>query len=152
MENLFAERKEIINLNDFLFKVKKMCTREELNSLIRELLYHIEKVAVLSAKIQYEEEVKSFKPVEYLSCSDKTNNDIKSNAVNTRLKQLMRFHMAYLRYFVFSLDQYTEIIIPLSPSSLSLFITNIVSEIFPQPILYHTSRTILEFLQVHFIS
>lgn len=125
-----------------------MCTREELNNLIRELLYHIEKVAVLSAKIQYDEEAKSFKPVEYLSCSDKTNSEMKNSAVNSRLKQLERFHTAYLRYFVFSMDQFTEIITPLSPSSLSLFITNIVSEIVPQPILHHTTRTILEFLQV----
>lgn len=125
-----------------------MCTREELNSLISELLRHIDEVAVLSAKIQYEEESKLIKPIEYLTCCDQTNNDIKNRMVNTRLNQLIRFHVAYLRYFVFSMDPYAEIIVPLSPSSLSLFITNIVSEIVPQPIVHHTSRTIMEFLQV----
>lgn len=128
-----------------------MCTREELNNLIRELLKHIEKVAVLSAQIQYDEELKSKKPVEYLTCSDKTNNAMRDSSNNARLNQLVRFHVAYLRYFVFSIDRFTEIIIPLSPSSLSLFMTNIVSDFLPQPIIQHTSRTILEFLQVCFM-
>lgn len=128
-----------------------MCTREELNSLIRELLRHIEQVALLGAKIQFDEELKLNKPVEYLTCSDKTKNYVRNNAQNARFKQVARFHMAYLKYFVFALDPYAEIIVPLSSSSLALFITNIMSKMAPssqQMPFHHTSKTIIEFLQV----
>lgn len=128
-----------------------MCTREELNSLIRELLRHIEQVALLGAKIQFDEESKLNKPAEYLTCSDHTKNYVRNNAENARFKQVARFHMAYLKYFVFASDPYAEIIVPLSSSSLSLFITNIMSKMAssPQQIPFrHTSKTIIEFLQV----
>lgn len=122
-----------------------MCSREELNDLIHELLYHIEKVGTFSAQIQFENELKS---VEYLTCCAQTNTDMKTEMTNTRLKQLIRFHVAYMRYFVFAFDPYAEIFVPLSSSSLTLFITNIVSKTMPEHAMVHTSRSILEFLQV----
>lgn len=128
-----------------------MCTRAELNSLVRELLRHIEQVALLSAKIQFDEELKSNKPAEYLTCSDHTKNYVRNNAQNARFKQVTRFHMAYLKYFVFAADPYAEFIMPLSSSSLALFITNIMTKMATstqQIPLRHTSKTIIEFLQV----
>lgn len=128
-----------------------MCTREELNILIRELLHHVEQVAIWSAKIQFNEENKSFKSMEYLTCCDKTNNDMRNILANKRFKQIARFHSAYLKYFIFALDPYADIIIPLSSSSLALFITNMVSKMMPQQesnTIHHTSKTIIEFLQV----
>lgn len=128
-----------------------MCTREELKSLILELLRHIEQVALLSAKIQFDEEIKMSKSPEYLTCSDNTNNYVRNNAQNARFKQLARFHVAYMKYYVFASDPYAEIVVPLSSSSLALFITNIMSKMAPspQPMPFnHTSKTIVEFLQV----
>lgn len=126
-----------------------MCTREELNSLIRELLRHVEQVALLGAKIQFDEEMKLIKPTEsYLTCSDNTKNYVKNNAQNARFKQVVRFHVAYLKYFVFAADPFAEIIVPLSASSLTLFMTNILSKSSHQIPFQHTSKTIIEFLQV----
>lgn len=126
-----------------------MCTREELNVLIRELLRHVEKVALIGAKIQFKEENKSYKSQEYLTCSEGSNNYRKNNFANNRFKDILRFHLAYMKYFVFAMDPYAEVIVPISSSSLALFITNIISKVLPdQPIVYQTSKTIIEFLQV----
>lgn len=129
-----------------------MCTRQELNWLIRELLHHIEEVALLSAKIQFDEELKLTKPTDYFANVDSTQNQMQSNANNARFERVVRFHMAYMKYYVFGLDPYAEIIVPLPSTSLALFITNITSRMtspsqkFPTR---HTSRTIIEFLQVN---
>lgn len=122
-----------------------MCSREELNHLISQLLYHVDRAAVLGAKIQYKKE-QSLK-----KANAKTVKQPRTITANKRLKQLVRFHSAYFKYLIFALDPYTEIIVPLSTSSpLTLFITNILTNMFPQyrPYFPHTSRTIVEFLQV----
>lgn len=69
-----------------------------------------------------------------------------------RFAEILRFQKAYLRYFVFVNDQYTELIVPLSMSSLSMFISNIISQTPkpPTPPIFQTSRTIIEFLQVNY--
>lgn len=117
--------------------------------LIRELLRHVEKVAILGAKIQFKDENKSYKSQEYLTCCDVSNNYRKNSLANTRYRDILRFHMAYMKYFVFAMDPYAEVIVPISSSSLTLFITNIISKVLPdQPIVHQTSKTIIEFLQV----
>lgn len=129
-----------------------MCTREEINDLISELLYHVERVAVRGAEIQYEQEVQSTRNVNHSTCKDSGNK--KCSAVRKkRLRQLVRFHSAYYKYLIFALDPYAEIIVPLTSSPLALFITNIISKTlpyqqYPQYMQHHTSRTIVEFLQV----
>lgn len=128
-----------------------MCTTNELRSLIRELLHHIEQVALLSAKIQFKDENKQQKPNEYITCCEKTNNYRNNSILNTRFNQLFRFHSAYMKYFVFALDPYAEVIVPLTSSPLTLFITNILAKVSPQrqtASTHQTSKSIIEFLQV----
>lgn len=124
-----------------------MCSREELKQLLHELLYRLDQVAYLGARTQFKDECNSLSSQTYLEYHGKcqfTNGNI-------RFESILRFQKAYIRYFVFSSDPYTEFIVPLTSSSLALFITNILSrdgngqtELPP----YHTSRTIIEFLQV----
>lgn len=125
-----------------------MCTREEINLLIRELLYHVEQVAISAARIEFNNEIKT-NNIEYAAYGEKTNIE-RNEKAKKRYDQLVRFHSAYMQYFTFALDPFAEIIIPLTSSSLSLFITNIVSRMMPQQAqtMPHTSRTIVEFLQV----
>lgn len=118
-----------------------MGSRDEYNTLMRELLRHIEQVAILGANIQFKEEIEVDKPIEYLTCCEKTKNYLRNNVQSARYKQIVRFHSAYMKYFVFASDPYAEIVIPLSPSSLSLFIWK------HQFTFQHTSKTIIEFLQ-----
>lgn len=128
-----------------------MCTREELNNLVRELLHFVDQVALLSAKIQFNQELNSFKTVGYLSCSEKSNDEIAKSMSRTRLKTLERFHTVYMRYMVFAMDPFADILVHVSSSSLALFITNITSKMVAhqqQKKTMHSSRTIVEFLLV----
>lgn len=105
-----------------------MCTREEIKFLVKELLRRIDQVALLGARVQFNEE-----------CD--TQN---------RFAEILRFQKAYLRYFVFANDPYTELVVPITISSLALFIANITSQNPSSPPIAQTSRTIIEFLQVIF--
>lgn len=126
-----------------------MCSSTELKFLLHELLRRVDQVALLSARAQFNEECDSKK---YLTSSyQAVSNAITPAATaNKRFGEILRFQKAYLRYFVFSNDPCTEIVVPLSISSLSLFITSVISRIpnrFPvSPA--QTSRTIVTFLQV----
>lgn len=122
-----------------------MFSREEINYLISQLLYHVDRAAVIGANLHYEQE-QTMK-----LASKKVVKRRRVTTTNKKLKQLVRFHSAYFKYLIFALDPHTEISVPLSKSSpLTLFITNIMSKTFPtyRPYFSHTSRTIVEFLQV----
>lgn len=122
-----------------------MCSREELRQLLFELLYRLDQVAFLGARRQFSEESSN------LTLKNKNvSAALKMGRDTARFEKILRFHKAYIRYFVFASDPYTEFIVPLGSSSLALFMTNILSRDGPMssPIGYHTSRTIIEFLQV----
>lgn len=124
-----------------------MCTRDEIKFLLKELLQRVDQVALLSARMQFNEECESRKLYTHSVAepSAPRNADI-------RFGEILRFQKAYLRYFVFANDQYTELIVPLSISSLSMFISNIIPQT-PKPStppVFQTSRTIVEFLQVNY--
>lgn len=120
-----------------------MCSRGELRQLLEELLFSVDQVAYLGARTQFSDECNKFK-------LNGTENKTQFGSGNVHFECILRFHRAYIRYFVFAADPYTEFIVPLTSSSLSLFITNILSQDGPteSPVDYHTSRTIIEFLQV----
>lgn len=121
----------------------EMCSREELKQLLYELLYRLDQVAYLGARTQFKEECNS----QRISLQ---NDKMQCGNGNARFEKILRFQKAYIRYFVFASDPYTEFIVPLTSSSLALFITNILSQDGPvqstSP--FHTSRTIIDFLQV----
>lgn len=121
-----------------------MCSREELKQLLYELLFRVNQVAYLSARTQFTDECNSLNTRKHVINHDKSQ----SGDGNARFERILRFQKAYIRYFVFSSDPYTEFIVPLTSSSLALFITNILSRDGQSPLAYHTSRTIIEFLQV----
>lgn len=124
-----------------------MCTREEIKFLLKELLQRIDRVALLSARVQFNEECESQKT--YTHYNHVVELPVPRNA-DIRFGEILRYQKAYLRYMVFANDPYTELVVPLSISSLSLFITNIISQT-PKPStppIFQTSRTIIEFLQV----
>lgn len=123
-----------------------MCSREELKQLLYELLFRVDQVAYLGARRQFTEDCNNLHSQRHAGCNEK-------NAMgngNERFENILRFQKAYIRYYVFASDPYTEFIVPLTSSSLALFITNILSRDGPMqsPVIYHTSRTIIEFLQV----
>lgn len=130
-----------------------MCSATELKFLLQELLRRVDQVALLSARAQFNEECDSR---ENLTCSYETVSNaitIPREIANKRFGDMLRFQKAYLRYFVFINDPCTEIVVPLSISSLSLFITSVISRIpnrFPVAPA-QTSRTIITFLQVRYI-
>lgn len=124
-----------------------MCTRDEIKFLLKELLQRIDQVALLSARMQFNEECESRKSYTHPGAEPSA-----SRAADQRFSEIFRFQKAYLRYFVFANDQYTELIVPLSISSLSMFISNIITQT-PKPSAppaFQTSRTIIEFLQVNY--
>lgn len=126
----------------------KMCSRQELRQLLHELLFRLDQVAYLGARTQFNEECNSISNAQRYG-ADK--NGPHANG-NVHFERILRFQRAYIRYFVFVLDPYTEFIVPMKSSSLSLFINNILSRDGPtqSPIMTgHTSRTIIEFLQVN---
>lgn len=119
-----------------------MCSRGELKQLLYELLFRVDQVAYLGARTQFNEE-----------CNANSHRYSEKNPIgngNLRFENILRFQKAYMRYFVFASDPYTDFIVPLTSSSLALFITNILSRDGPMqsPGIYHTSRSIIEFLQV----
>lgn len=119
-----------------------MCTREELKTLLYELILRVDQVAFLSAKYQLNDEF-------YNSTG---NTKIPYNDyVKARFEKVLRFQRAYLRYFVFAADPLANFIVPLRSSSLSLFITNIVADVFPNETVngYHTTNSIIYFLRVN---
>lgn len=123
-----------------------MCSREEINHLISQLFYHVERAAVIGARLHFKQEQKAKKPPKKRSAKR-----ARPTVTNKRLKQLIRFHSAYFKFLIFALDPHTEIRVPLSnSSSLTLFMTNILAKMYPnyRPYSPHTSRTIVEFLQV----
>lgn len=125
-----------------------MCSREELRQLLHELLYRMDQVAYLGARTQFNEECNNIKSQNFSAYNDKSH----IGNGNARFENILRFQKAYIRYFVFASDPYTEFIVPLTSSSLALFITNILSQDGPsQSPVYHTSRTIIEFLQVSLV-
>lgn len=126
-----------------------MCTREELKSLLFELILRVDQVALLSAKYQFNDEFHG------------NANDVRSNEpikipldmyMRERFDDILRFQRAYIRYFVFADDPLMNFIVPLPPSSLTLFITNILSDIGENdsPSGFHTTHSIIRFLQVSF--
>lgn len=124
-----------------------MCSRTELRQLLHELIFRLDQVAYLGARTQFSEECNSLESPNFSAHINKCH----TGNGNTRFENILRFQKAYIRYFVFVADPYTEFIVPLSSSlsSLALFITNILSQDGPtQMPAYHTSRTIIEFLQV----
>lgn len=122
-----------------------MCTREELNKLIKELFFHVDRAAVLGAQIQFKQEQKS-----QTKCKSMAHG--KSSQSENRLKKLIEFQKAFFKYLIFALDPYTEIIVPISSSSVALFMTNVIKRMTPRlGHFQHTSRTIVEFLQVSII-
>lgn len=123
-----------------------MCSRSELRQLLHELLFRLDQVAYLGARTQFSEECSQLESLNFSTHIDKYH----SGNGNTRFENILRFQKAYIRFFVFAADPYTEFIVPLTSSSLALFITNILSQDGPTqlPVAYHTSRTIVEFLQV----
>lgn len=125
-----------------------MVTREEFRSLLNELIFRIDQVAFISAKYQLYDE---------LNIRNPRGVNIRGNIphaqwgyVKTRFSHILRFQKAYTRYFVFAADPQANFIIPLPQSSLTLFISNILSDIQPNaaPPGYHTTLSILKFLQV----
>lgn len=124
-----------------------MCSRVELRQLLDELLLRVDQVAYLGARTQFRDECNNIKTHSFL---DGIESISQIGSGNTRFECILRFQRAYIRYFVFASDPYTEFIVPLTSSSLALFITNILSRDGPtqSPVAYHTSRTIVEFLQV----
>lgn len=126
----------------------KMCSREELRQLLYELLCRLDYVAYLAARTQFKEECNI---ANSRRSSARIERKYKPVAGNKQFENILRFQRAYVRYFVFAAsDPYTEFIVPLTSNSLALFITNILSRDGPMqsPTAYHTSRTIIEFLQV----
>lgn len=123
-----------------------MCSREELKKLLYELLYRLDQVAYLGARTQFKDECNHSNSQNNSGYNGKSQF---SNG-NIRFENILRFQKAYIRYFVFASDPYTEFIVPLTSSSLALFITNILSRESVQTatVPYHTSRSIIEFLQV----
>lgn len=123
-----------------------MCSRSELRQLLHELLFRLDQVAYLGARTQFGEECSNLKTHNISAHIDKYH----IGNGNARFENILRFQKAYIRYFVFASDPHTEFIVPLTSSSLALFITNILSQDGPTqlPVAYHTSRTIIEFLQV----
>lgn len=130
-----------------------MCTREELKSLLHELLFHVDRLAFLSATSQFQNENNQKDALKYLSYCEQRNFSLRNEYELARFKTIFRFQKAYLRYLIFSSDPYTEIIVPLPEtlSSLALFIINIINKYVPQhSTMYMTSRTIVDFLQVRY--
>lgn len=131
---------------------KKMCTRQELRQLLHELLYRLDQVAYLGARTQFNEECNSISNAQRFGAGVGGGFDkIPYANGNVHFENILRFQRAYFRYFVFALDPYTEFIVPMKSSSLALFINNILSRDGPtqqSSMTGHTSRTIIEFLQV----
>lgn len=123
-----------------------MCSRAELKKLLYELLYRLDQVAYLGARTQFKDECNSFNSQKHSTHNDSTQ----IGNGNVHFENILRFQKAYIRYFVFASDPYTEFIVPLTSSSLALFITNILARdgAVQTAAPYHTSRTIIEFLQV----
>lgn len=122
-----------------------MCTREELKSLLFELILRVDQVALLSAKYQFNDEFHG------------NTNGVRSHERNkiplrARFDDILRFQRAYIRYFVFADDPLMNFIVPLPPTSLTLFMTNILSDIGQNdgPSGFHTTHSIIKFLQVSF--
>lgn len=124
-----------------------MCSREELRQLLYELLCRLDYVAYLAARTQFKDDCNNMNSRKFSTRKEKKQ---RPSAGNKRFENILRFQRAYIRYFVFASDPYTEFIVPLTSSSLALFITNILSRDGPMqsPTAYHTSRSIIEFLQV----
>lgn len=126
-----------------------MCSRQELRYLLYELLFRLDQVAYLGARTQFNEECNSISNAQrYGGCIDQTAPYANGTE---HFAKILRFQKAYIRYFVFVSDPYTEFIVPMKSSSLVLFINNILSRDGPvqSPMAGHTSRTIIEFLQVN---
>lgn len=64
-----------------------MCTREELRGLLRELLVHIDRLAFVSAKTQYNNENYPMSSMRYSSCYDNRQLGMQPD----RFKNLLRF-------------------------------------------------------------
>lgn len=126
-----------------------MCTREELKSLLFELISRIDQVALLSAKYQFNDE---FYGNANGVRSHERNKSPLDAYMRARFEDILRFQRAYIRYFVFSDDPLMNFIVPLPPSSLTLFITNILSDLGQDnnPSGFHTTHSIITFLQVSF--
>lgn len=129
-----------------------MCSRQELRQLLHELLFRLDQVAYLGARTQFNEECNSISNAHRYGGGDGNGVGIDESPYangNKHFENILRFQRAYIRYFVFALDPFTEFIVPMKSSSLALFINNILSRDGPmQPMTGHTSRTIIEFLQV----
>lgn len=127
-----------------------MCTREELKSLLFELIIRVDQVALLSAKYQLNDEYHG----NANGVRSHERNKIPLDAyMRARFEDILRFQRAYIRYFVFADDPLMNFIVPLQPSSLTLFITNILSDIGHNDSSsgFYTTHSIIKFLQVSFI-
>lgn len=144
--NCFLEIKFVTDnfysiIQKVLISVENMCTREELKTLLYELLLRVDQVAFLSAKCQLDDEF-VLGNAAGLQLTDKMPQ-------NARFKYILRFQKAYIRYFVFACDPSANFIVPLQSTSLTLFMTNILSDIQTEiPPGYHTTNTIVRFLEV----
>lgn len=126
-----------------------MCTREELKSLLFKLILRVDQVASLSAKYQFNDEFYG----NANGVRSHERNKIPLDAyMRARYADILRFQRAYIRYFVFADDPLMNFIVPLPPTSLTLFITNILTDIGQNdaPSGFHTTHSIMKFLQVSF--